>query len=395
MSVSQAFDTPLERLGLLPNGMNWRGDWDIDTQYFLNDVVRSPANLSSYILNGKDAYLGGADPSLDPIWVELSAATTGVQQVNAGRGISLDPLGTATNPIIDNDGILTITAGPGIGVVGGGTTGVPPFNATISNNGIISALNGPGISTSTAGGVLTITNNGVRSINQGNGITVDTSVPNVPTIINNGIVGIVSGGTGITATTTANVSTITNTGVLSVNAGTGISVSGPAATPTISTNFTAPLLSNFVISNINTLPAVVPAGGQFILPLGLQGLIATSFGSGVSDPNGTWLINCGNVIFQNISPTSTTATLTLQVQDNFTTAIYTIPIGQGGDSLIGTQTGTAVSLGTFVLPVAAVRAAGLNRLDRLIVTNNTSQDIYLTSLNVSYNAAIYFPLGVQ
>jgi hypothetical protein len=101
-----SLDNPLERLASLPNAMNWRGAWAATEQYYLNDVVVSPVNLASYILNGKTALLNGGDPTTNPDWIELSATATGVLQVNAGFGIGLDPLSTPTIPTIDNHGVV-------------------------------------------------------------------------------------------------------------------------------------------------------------------------------------------------------------------------------------------------------------------------------------------------
>jgi hypothetical protein len=98
MSVSQ-LDTPLERLAANPTGMNWRDLWDPTTQYYLNDVAVSPVNNNSYILTGKVALLGGADPTANPDWGEISPATTGVDQVIAGNNITLG--GTPTLPVIN------------------------------------------------------------------------------------------------------------------------------------------------------------------------------------------------------------------------------------------------------------------------------------------------------
>jgi len=98
MAVSQ-LDTPLERLATNPTGMNWRDIWDPTTQYYLNDVVVSPLNVNSYILIGKTTLLGGADPTLNPDWGEISPATTGVAQVIAGDNITLG--GTTTLPVVN------------------------------------------------------------------------------------------------------------------------------------------------------------------------------------------------------------------------------------------------------------------------------------------------------
>lgn len=186
-------DNPLERLAILPNAMNWRGTWDATEQYFKNDVVVSPTNSASYILAGQTALLGGADPQFNVDWIELSLPTTGVASVNAGVGITLDPLGTATNPIIDNDGVITLTAGAGMFV-----DNTDPHNPIVENIGVHSVGAGTGIALDplSTPQIPIINNDGVITLSGTSGVNVDNSDPHNPIVSNTGVI-TVSAGSGI------------------------------------------------------------------------------------------------------------------------------------------------------------------------------------------------------
>lgn len=131
-----------ERLAANPTGMNWRNEWDPTTQYYLNDVVQSPVNINSYILTGKTALLGGDDPTLNPDWSEVSPATVGVQQVEVDLiGLSLG--GTATIPIIKNEGVITLALAPtDSGLL---DLGINAQNPILKNDGVLQITQGAGI----------------------------------------------------------------------------------------------------------------------------------------------------------------------------------------------------------------------------------------------------------
>ena len=239
-----SLDNPLERLATLPNAMNWRGGWLATEQYYLNDVVVSPVNLASYILNGKTALLNGGDPTTNPDWVELSATATGVLQVNAGVGL----VNTNTPTIVDleNTGIITITAGnAGIGVVDG--SGPPyPLNTVITNNGVLSVAAGnAGIAVSAPTGAITVSNNGI----------------------------------------------------LGITAGTGLSSTG-GQNPTLSVSSSGlPKLSmatTYTISGVAMTPDPLPTGniGSILFNIGsLLNAFGNDLANGVPDPNGTWFLD--------------------------------------------------------------------------------------------------------
>ena len=228
-------DNPLERLGVLPNGMNWRGAWDVNEQYYLNEVVVAPANQASYILTGKTTLLGGLDPTMNADWTELSAPTTGVVSVLGSTYITIG--NTPTNPQIINNGVQTITTNPATGIQDIGTAN----NPSLVNTGILNLTQGGGIVITGTNTNKTIANDGVIGITAGAGISV--SAPPVVGISNTGILSLTAGaGIGITAGQTP---TISNNGLTSITAGSGLS----------STGGTTPTLTNTQLTKTYALPA--------------------------------------------------------------------------------------------------------------------------------------------
>lgn len=69
----------LEVLPSLPTAMKWRGNWDVNEQYYINDVVRSNLNGVEYILTGIGFQRGGLDPAdltnTTGFWTSLSGIT--------------------------------------------------------------------------------------------------------------------------------------------------------------------------------------------------------------------------------------------------------------------------------------------------------------------------------
>ena len=155
---------PFTRRHYLPNTMNFHGTWSAATQYYKFDVVVCPTALSSYILTGRSALIGGLDPSLNPDWEELSAAATGVLSLTTGAGIT--NTNTATNPNLVNSGVLSVAVAPGPGIATSAATGA----LTLTNTGIISlAAANPGIVIG-GGSAATIANNGILAITAGAGL---------------------------------------------------------------------------------------------------------------------------------------------------------------------------------------------------------------------------------
>lgn len=109
---------PLSNLKALPTSMKLRGGvedpyWDVDTQYYRNDVVLSPVTDGAYVMRGgstsgaETAVKGGPDPSVaaedpDSAWWSLSLA--GLRYVQTAVG---DLTGTGTGA---GGGALTVPA---------------------------------------------------------------------------------------------------------------------------------------------------------------------------------------------------------------------------------------------------------------------------------------------
>jgi hypothetical protein len=105
----EGITNPLPALNILTTEMKWRGNWSATTQYYQNDVVRSPTNGIEYILGTLTALRGGLDPG------DL-ANTTGNWTALGGIASS------SQNPAFADagGGVYTIT--------GGNLLGVPAFS---------------------------------------------------------------------------------------------------------------------------------------------------------------------------------------------------------------------------------------------------------------------------
>lgn len=381
-----SLENPLERLKTLPNAMNWRGGWDTTEQYYLNDVIIAPLNNATYILTGREALLGGGDPSLNADWTELSDPTTGVVSISGSTYIGIG--GSPTNPIILNNGVRTVAHGAGLQDVGTAN------NPILVNTGIISLQNGLGISIS--GNI--ITNTGIRTLTTGAGLS--SSGGNDPSVSNTGILSLVpSTYIGITAGQTP---TITNNGVVSVQAGTGISIGGTANIPIINSLTTAPTLSQLFSSistqiDSSTVPApslgtavlfAVPTGGLFFQQLQF---------TGTPTPNGIWLIDMGNTNIQLFGAPSTGIARFIQVSfvDLLTAGgpyTYTPPLSA---QYFGSTTPTPLvsSLGIFPFDITVARASGMRTINEIHVYNSTLCDLDFNGYGTIY--ATYYPSGVQ
>ena len=416
-------DNPLERLGVNPNGMNWRGLWSATDQYYLNDVAVSPMNNASYILNGKTALLDGGDPSMNPDWIELSATTTGVASVNAGVGIAMT--GTGTNPIVNNAGVITITAGIGLQNTGTAT------NPILNNVGVVSAVAGAGIQiTGTTNPV--ITNTGIRTITGGAGLSV--SAGNNPSIVNTGLISAVAGtgisvsagqtptiantgvislgvGSGIANTGTATNPVVENTGILTITAGTGIASTG-GQNPTLSATI-FPRLSRVVVLNTGIFGAN-PMDSVALTPANISiaqvSTAGTKLGNdllnGVPDPNGTWLVDFSALKFINIAGQfSPPASITITLVDTTMATSYLLSNAEGGSILalaqapangsgIGGANAQPFGFGKVAFNITALRGSGLREINEIHFTNNTTGVWWITT-NPNVLFAEYYPLGLE
>jgi len=204
--IQNELDDPLVRLAALPNMMSWRGEWNINDQYYQNNVVTDPINTGSYIYTGFSAAIIGGDPPsqvIGPsIWTAFgSTVAAGVQQLKEGEGILVD--GSDTIPTVSNTGVLTVSTDGGLQNIG--TSQYPVF--TLGNS--------------------------ISQVQGGLGITIDNTNPNQPKIDNSGVMNIFPGA-GISVTG-QNDLTVANTGVVSISVapGTALTITNPGQNPTI------------------------------------------------------------------------------------------------------------------------------------------------------------------
>lgn len=387
MSFS-SINNPLERLQVLPDAMNWRGDWNNTTQYYKNDVVLSPLDSASYIALNVSV-LGGADPSVNTTdWLILASATTGVTGLTAGTGISIT--GTPTIPQINNLGVLTATAGTGI------TNTNTATDPIFENTGVLSLNVGTGLS-STGGQNPTITNTGVLSI-VGSPSVLVTGPSNAPTITNLGVLQVTAGNSGITIGGPPNAPQIFNSGVVSITGGAGISVTGPPATPTITLTATAspPIMSYVLLTSPQVPVPIPPAGtGVGLCSVDPASRLADHLLNGSPDPNGVWILDLASVCYYNDPPAGGTNSVAFGIQDTTT--------GGGPYTYAGMTNTSFVSLdgnppyafagNKFFLNVADARATGLRVLNDLLVLNDTGGNL----INTSFGGilATYYPNGIQ
>ena len=362
MSGSQIFQTPFDRLTLLPTTMNWRGTWSPTQQYFTNDVVISPVNFGTYILITVVATNGPPEPSVGPLWAEFSGAAIGVNEITAGNGITIG--GSQTNPTVANNGVIAIDGGAGISVTG-------------TND------------------LRTIANTGVLAVTAGAGISVNNADPQNPVIRNTGILGLTAGaGISIPPFLVGSPPIINNSGVISITAGANVTVDN--------TDPQNPIIG--VVADASTalnsgqVPTFVPnpcaAGSSSSIVLLGAGLIDNYLTNGPPTPNGIFLINMAslNLFFTQVggSPVAPANTLDISFED-----------GNGASYSSGQQIvlqPSAIypinsSAPLLLFDVNAAISNGLQNLAKITFTNTTTSDCIMTSC--SYFTAVYYPNGLQ
>ena len=159
----------------------------------------------------------------------------GVLDIIAGAGINVDTTvdGTPNKPAISNNGVITVGTIAGNGISIGGTT----QNPEVFNTGLISATEGLGILVTTTkqgtGNTIAVANNGVITVSQGTGITIGGTAQN-PVVNATGVLGVTASGAGITVGGTAQNPILANSGITSIVAGSNITANTVAGVTTIS-----------------------------------------------------------------------------------------------------------------------------------------------------------------
>lgn len=427
MSI-QGLENPFQRLAALPTTMNWRGTWVNDETYFQNDVVVSPINAASYILPNTTTTRGGPDPSLNPLFIELSPTSTGIVGITPGGGIGVDNT-NPQQPVVSNLGVITVTAGVGIDV-----DNTDPQNIVINSTGVETILPGAGIQITGSQQLPTIINAGVRQVTPGTGIQLSNNT-GVVQITNAGLISVLPG-TGIDVGLDTHNVTITNTGVVDFQVvGGGLQRGGTAANRTIqntgvlsvtaldnsiqvdNTNPQTPILyaSSPQITKIfaanpagyNNWQGVIPPNG--IVPIGVTispGIFQTYLASGAPNPNGVFIIDMAQYTANFLaaaggSPNVIANTFSFTFEDVTTVGgpyEYISAVIVNNQSLVAGIPYTGSGINTSITPlyfnVADARTAGLRTLNIVHIRNNTNGNMQIVSFN-SLVTGSYYPNGLE
>ena len=162
---------PLRVLRELPTTMMWRGAFDATIQYIKNDVVISATNNATYICIDSVALIG-EDPSTSSIWFLFTGTVNYIHTLHLE---GLTNVGTASTPILKNDGVVGITAGEGVILTG------TAQNRVVNDSAIVGFIAGQGILVNGS----EITNDGIISIGTGGGLYLETPPPNAKLSQNN------------------------------------------------------------------------------------------------------------------------------------------------------------------------------------------------------------------
>ena len=418
MSVA-GLQSPFQRLAVLPTAMNWRGSWVVTQDYFLNDVVISPINGSSYILTGTISLVGGLDPSLNPVFEELSPLSTGITGIAAGPGIIVDNTNPQI-PIIENNGVRTLT-GDGVSIVvdntdpnnpvitslalntitgqsGISVNNANPQNPIITNSGVRSlAPLDASITVSAPTGAVVLSANGLADVTAGVGIGLAGTVQSRQ-ITNTGVVSLAVGA-GLSSTGGVN-PTIANTGVLTIAAAdASIIVAGTVQNRTIRTS--APVLTRAFTANITQAfaPAAPATNLNFnvVVPASPNIVRDYLFG-GAPDAAGVFLFDLTPIIIRFVAsggPIVVQNNVSLRFIDGVNAITYTSPTILNETQLsVGTAYPVNSGLGNVYMDIADARTAGFRVLTGLQIANNTNGEMLITSLPNLYSAQ-YLPLGLQ
>lgn len=412
MSLQTTLKNPLDRVDTLTNTMNWRGDWDAETQYFKNDVAISTDDRFAYILVEKTTIKDGIDPSVSPDWVELGSASTGIKSIIGVAGLIAVEL-IPKQVSINNTGITKINSG--YGIVNSGTdqdlklstttpaiiiSGNSGINLTgtiilgVENKGIIAISNGGGLNIIRNGSDVKISNNLV-DIQQSNGIEV-TKVDNDYTISNTGIITFDIVGNGLVNNGTATEPIIESTSVKTVSIlpnGNLILNGGDAQIILLSSN-------NADIGGFGSNVAFIPPTS--IIPTGIKTWVTTTggaqwnnyFQNGAPDPNGIFIVDFTQWVWgQNTDGIiGADEELTMYMGNSENSALYAIL-----NATINLQVNggyTMIVVGNVYININQARQAGnfYSSTVHFQIQNNTG--ISWTSQAKPIVNSVYYPNGI-
>lgn len=382
MSSIQLGDA-FERFAALPQAVNWIGEWDQNTVYLKNDVVTSPLTTASFIMIGpQTSLLGGEDPSINNVnWFQYGSSINTVQNIRVGAGLEL--LGSDSNPIVSNTGVITLVPGDGITNIG---TNVDPVLTCETLTAIV-----PGLGIDVFGiPIPNIVNTGVVNLIQGRGLKIVGS--QLIDIDNEGLFSL-EGNIGLTVSAGV-IKTITNTGLLSVIAGTGIANIGTATEPNLKNNGVVtlrPLNESVLITGTNAGPLIAsnlpqktvvwiptiatkmtpnPIGGS--IPTGIipvtspPGLWTNCVANGVPYKTGYFLLTIPFTFMLNTGGFFVRAALRILLADTVNNVTYEIPY-YAYNPRLPLQNLIEYSLGNVLISLEVLRFTGFRQLTQIQV----------------------------
>lgn len=387
--------TSLDALIALPTTMMWRGLWEVTEQYVKNEVVVSPLDNRTYILIDT-ASLDGLDPSLNPAWyVFTGLGGAGINTLQTGTGIT--NVGSNTNPILQNSGVIEVKQGTG-GISITGTPNNPIINClgiSTFNQGLGILINGneiinDGIRHIGVGGGLvisglfdkTLNTNGIISITEGSGIS-NIGTAQSPILDNIGVTQLTTPVGGLTLSGTTGSITCSNNGVLTLTAGTNITIVGN----TISTP--APILCKLFdsITSSSGFPIVKPNSQNGIINFTVTSSFFNScMLNGAPDPNGMFAIDLSSISFYTYGDTIL-STLSLIIIALDSTTNTSVQIGNNR-SYPFNPVAFYPTIGTINITVSQLRAAGLRSLTGLRFSTINATYLLTSTGPVT---AVYFP----
>jgi hypothetical protein len=428
MAAQSSLDlsTPLNRLNALPTAINWRNDvWSPTTVYYKNDIVISPITSGSYInISSSTTTRGGGDPSTNAsAWFVFGSGAAGVQEIQGSEYITVGPtstpeitnngvcdiaignnlnnLGTQNDPILEDLGIISVLANPGISITGN----------TVTNTGVIYINGGPEIVV-TGNSDITLSHTGVISLTQAATPGLTVGAGSSPLITNTGLLS-VSASTGITNSSTAQTPNLLNAGVIDISGNGSILISD---FPNIKLSTTHPSISligtlvNAVMTPSPTVSsAFTPIPGRIPITQIPGSVWATSIATQLPYSTGTFIIHVslGTVTTASSGQPNNFGTIKITIFDSIHNVSYPVPdafndfnefrSNSRNFPVIGTTT-VRFPLLRIVIDLETLWATGFRQMTDILLTvgpgsgsvNSLSLTAQTTNVFAMYNPAVIY-----
>jgi hypothetical protein len=383
----------LTRLSILPNSVNWKGEWIIGEQYYQNDVTLDPSGGSFILL--ETASLSGIDPAFNPAWTEVSGVATGVRTIRTGNGIELT--GDLMTPTISNTGVLEVIDGEAITI-----NLSNPSEPQINTTAVAGVFAGDGIAVT--GQTPRITNTGVITLRAGAGIQSTSIFGNqYPELTNTGVHSLILSGLN---TTGGQKPVLSNPGVLSVAVVKNLELTGDPKAPTINFLGSPPQLSrvfDVTVNPIETDPLIIPPVGDATFIITLEdGLFKNLLANGAPPSNtGTFMLDFSSFVldWQVVGPFTipgTDAYFVISFIDDTTpgSVPYNLQYGMVGNILAPYEGPGTTNPGLVKFNINDARnRCGLRTVDYISFFNPLLSDMVLYSASGVWGT--YYPNGIQ